>query len=176
MGDHFSARAVANTMRSMLLPAPYPSQKCGSHMTLLGLARAGVYRAPLVTKRAVRSYRTFSPLPVADDPKINQPIGGSFSVALSLDPSRTLAGLLSRVGVTHQRILSCSDFPPESTQADASDRLAASWDNTPSHSPEFACEHRYLRVESTHVQSKVCCLDRPYTGLIAQACDCAWGL
>jgi hypothetical protein len=51
------------------LPAPYPSHKCGSHMTLLGLARGGVYRAPIVTNRAVRSYRTFSPLPVPAKPK-----------------------------------------------------------------------------------------------------------
>ncbi len=34
--------------------------------TLLGLARSGVYLAPLVTKQAVRSYRTFSPLPVME--------------------------------------------------------------------------------------------------------------
>ncbi len=32
---------------------------------LLGLAPGGVYRAPNVTIRAVRSYRTFSPLPAA---------------------------------------------------------------------------------------------------------------
>jgi len=41
--------------------------------TLLGLARGGVYRAPAVTSRAVRSYRTFSPLPVMSDPKTSHP-------------------------------------------------------------------------------------------------------
>ena len=33
-------------------------------MFLSGLAPDGVYHASLVTKPAVRSYRTFSPLPV----------------------------------------------------------------------------------------------------------------
>jgi len=39
------------------------------------LAPSGVYHALLVTKEAVRSYRTFSPLPIET--------GGLFSVALS---------------------------------------------------------------------------------------------
>src|SRR5206468_3952023 len=53
---------------------------------LLDLARGGVFRAPPVTGRAVRSYRTFSPLP---DPALRRAIGGLFSVALSRarDPS-----------------------------------------------------------------------------------------
>jgi hypothetical protein len=33
--------------------------------SLFGLASGGVYRAVTVTSHAVRSYRTFSPLPVA---------------------------------------------------------------------------------------------------------------
>ncbi len=44
--------------------------------SLFGLAPGGVYPANLVTKTAVRSYRTFSPLPSGE--------GGIFSVALSL--------------------------------------------------------------------------------------------
>jgi len=48
----------------------------------------------------VRSYRTVSPLPPGSR---NFPIGGLFSVALSLS-SRT-------VGVTHHRVLRSPDFP-----------------------------------------------------------------
>ena len=36
----------------------------GQRMNRLGLAPCGVYHAAFVTKRAVRSYRTFSPLPL----------------------------------------------------------------------------------------------------------------
>jgi len=43
--------------------------------SLFGLAPGGVFHAFFVTKKPVRSYRTFSPLPRS---------GGIFSVALSL--------------------------------------------------------------------------------------------
>ena len=43
--------------------------------SLFGLALGGVFHAFFVTKKPVRSYRTFSPLPR---------LGGLFSVALSL--------------------------------------------------------------------------------------------
>jgi len=43
--------------------------------SLFGLALGGVFHAFFVTKKPVRSYRTFSPLPRS---------GGIFSVALSL--------------------------------------------------------------------------------------------
>jgi len=43
--------------------------------SLFGLAPGGVFHASFVTKKPVRSYRTFSPLPRS---------GGLFSVALSL--------------------------------------------------------------------------------------------
>ena len=46
--------------------------------SLFGLAPCGVCHAPTITGRAVRSYRTFSPLP---RPKP----GGMFSVALAVD-------------------------------------------------------------------------------------------
>ena len=49
---------------------------CGD---LFGLAPSGVYHAIIVTNNAVRSYRTFSPLPV-----FNWIIGGLFSAALSV--------------------------------------------------------------------------------------------
>ncbi len=50
-------------------------------MSLHGLAPDGVYHARSVTSSAVRSYRTFSPLPAYPFPAS----GGLFSVALSLE-------------------------------------------------------------------------------------------
>ncbi len=52
-----------------MLPAPYPilrspDERYAMREDLLGLARDGVYLAPIVTNRAVRSYRTLSPFPV----------------------------------------------------------------------------------------------------------------
>jgi hypothetical protein len=64
---------------------------------LFGLAPSGVYRAASVASCAVRSYRTFSPLPQ----KIE---GGSFSVALSVR--------LRVPGVTWRFTLWSPDFPP----------------------------------------------------------------
>ena len=52
---------------------------------LFGLAPGGVYPAVRVTTNAVRSYRTFSPLPTRH-PKVQA--GGLFSVALSVDSRR----------------------------------------------------------------------------------------
>ena len=66
----------------------------------------------MVTHRAVRSYRTISPLP-----EMFPSIGGVFSVALSL------ASL--PVAVSHHRALSSSDFPPGGVKP-PSDRLAHS--------------------------------------------------
>jgi hypothetical protein len=50
--------------------------------SLFGLAPCGVCPARRITATAVRSYRTFSPLPEPCGP------GGMFSVALSVEPSR----------------------------------------------------------------------------------------
>src|SRR6266487_592160 len=63
---------------------------------LLGLAPTGGYRAAPVTRRAVGSYPTVSPLPLNLQ-------GGLFSVALSV--------ALRRPGVTWQSALWSSDFP-----------------------------------------------------------------
>jgi FKBP-type peptidyl-prolyl cis-trans isomerase FkpA len=65
---------------------------------LFGLAPGGVYHAAPVAGRAVRSYRTVSPLPVP-----SRAIGGLFSVALSV--------ALRRPGVTRHPALWSSDFP-----------------------------------------------------------------
>jgi len=70
---------------------------------LFGLAPGGVCHASTVTSAAVRSYRTFSPLPC----RLAPTFGGLFSVALSR--IQLFAG---RVGVTHHHALRCSDFPP----------------------------------------------------------------
>src|SRR5213594_3821937 len=67
---------------------------------LLGLAPTGGYRAAPVTRRAVDSYPTVSPLPLNLQ-------GGLFSVALSV--------ALRRPGVTWQSALGSSDFPQHAT-------------------------------------------------------------
>ena len=77
------------------LPGDSPG---GVFASLFGLAPCGVYRAPDLTARAVRSYRTFSPLP------LRERRGGLFSVALSFRSP----GL----GVTQRTALRSSDFPP----------------------------------------------------------------
>lgn len=65
--------------------------------SLFGLAPGGVYPATPVTKRAVRSYRTISPLPMFYN------IGGIFSVALAVS---------SRFpGITWHPALWSPDFP-----------------------------------------------------------------
>ena len=67
---------------------------------LFGLAPCGVLPATDVTAGAVRSYRTFSPLPSSTHAKS----GGIFSVPLSV---RLLCP-----GVTRRTALRSSDFPP----------------------------------------------------------------
>ena len=70
----------------------------GSSLSLLGLAPGGVYHAAPVTSRAVRSYRTVSPLPVP-----SRAIGGLLSVALSVASRRP--------AVSRHPALWSSDFP-----------------------------------------------------------------
>jgi hypothetical protein len=91
--------------------APYPQRQDSASRAqrptgraalrcLFGLAGGGVCPATTVTGRAVRSYRTISPLPAA----FARDVGGIFSAALSLGSRR--------VGVTNHRALPSSDFPP----------------------------------------------------------------
>ena len=116
-GDHLSGPAVAGRLsrvcgkRPTRRPhgseeplAPGPGAACADR--LLGLAGGGVCRAGDVAAAAVRSYRTFSPLPVP-----RRAIGRVFSVALSRR--------LPSVAVSHHRALSCSDFPPCLARSDA---------------------------------------------------------
>lgn len=111
LGDHFSGRAVASTIGSGCSQhptrSPFPwTRDALSRGDLLGLARGGVCNAPLVTKRAVRSYRTISTLPVT----ANRPSAVCFLWHFpSLATDRFW--LFERVGVTHHLVLSCSDFP-----------------------------------------------------------------
>ena len=58
--DHFSGSAVAGALEQ----PTRDSDGAGRSSPLFGLAPSGVYRATPVTRGAVRSYRTVSPLPV----------------------------------------------------------------------------------------------------------------
>ena len=93
---------------------------------LFGLAPGGVYPASPVTGAAVRSYRTFSPLPL-DSALAGLARGGMFSVALSLGSPP--------VGVTDHPALRSPDFPPRSLRGERGDHLALSGQcqHTPSH-------------------------------------------
>ena len=86
---------------------PGSSDRRPSGASLFGLAPCGVYRALDITAQAVRSYRTFSPLPLPEGR------GGLFSVALSFRSP----GL----GVTQRTAFWSSDFPP--APGGAGDRL-----------------------------------------------------
>ena len=102
-GDHFSGPAVARRLkRATRFTARGQRVSDWVGRKLLALARGGVCPAPSVTRRAVRSYRTVSPLPAAEA------TGGLFSVALSLTlqraggcyppPCPVVLGLSSRGG------------------------------------------------------------------------------
>ena len=100
--------------RSSTLPAA--QKRRAASRCLFGLAGGGVCPAIAVTRDAVRSYRTFSPLPLTCGEGFTSPArdrrakpephvkGGIFSVALSLG--------LRRVAVSNHRALPSSDFPP----------------------------------------------------------------
>ena len=84
-----------------------PGSLCGPHVrpfgpraSLFGLAPSGVYLATPVARRAVRSYRTISPLPAP----LAWCLGGVLSVALSVGSRPP--------GVTWHFALWSPDFPP----------------------------------------------------------------
>ena len=77
-------------------------------VTLLDLARGGVCHASCVAARAVGSYPTFSPLPRASRPAA---VCFLWHCPSSLTLPRFRTESKRRVGVTHHRVLSCSDFP-----------------------------------------------------------------
>jgi hypothetical protein len=79
--DHSSSPSVAERLKQPTRTAAR-KRACGPNplLFLFGLAPGGVCRAAPVTRRAVRSYRTVSPLPT-----VRRRRGGLFSVALSLE-------------------------------------------------------------------------------------------
>ncbi len=96
MDNHSSGTCVTACLKQ---PTRVP---CGSHVMafqpnglLFGLAPSGVFPATPVASRAVRSYRTISPLPQR---------GGIFSVALSVGSHLP--------GITWHSTLRSPDFPP----------------------------------------------------------------
>ena len=96
--DHSSSPVIADRVQQ---PTRRPQAGRLWNASLFGLAPCGVLPATRVATRAVRSYRTFSPLPtVARSAKA----GGMFSVPLSFG--------LPRPGVTRRTALRSSDFPP----------------------------------------------------------------
>ncbi len=93
-------------MASSSLPGTakiYNLHGAGRSSFLFGLAPGGVCHAASVASRAVRSYRTVSPLPVPFGFALPRAIGGLFSAALSV--------ALRRPGVTRHPALRSSDFP-----------------------------------------------------------------
>ena len=83
---------------------------------LFGLAPHGVFTAIRITPNAVRSYRTFSPLPLTLVSRLTKSNGGIFSVALSV----ALAFPREPPAVNRHAALWRPDFPP----AEASDYLS----------------------------------------------------
>jgi len=101
--DHSSRTEVAFSLKqpTRATKRPVPAPWANPLVRLFGLAPGGVCLAALVTHRAVRFYRTLSPLPVSPLPA---PIGGLLSVALSLGSPPP--------GVTRHRVPWSPDFPP----------------------------------------------------------------
>ena len=89
------SQPVSRVLSRVIIPLGYTSPRTSSDLPesgagltigfLFGLAPGGVCPAVRVTTNAVRSYRTFSPLPTRH-PKMS--VGGIFSVALSVDSRR----------------------------------------------------------------------------------------
>jgi hypothetical protein len=93
------------------------------HPSLFGLAPCGVYPAPAVTGRAVRSYRTISPLPRREDLSVQAnlkgvsgcplPESGGVAEAVSFLWHWPSAGLEAHIpDVIRHTALRSSDFPP----------------------------------------------------------------
>src|SRR5688572_9770444 len=104
--DHSSSPVIADGIKR---PTRKPrtgrpmGPVAGTRAPLFGLAPCGVLPATPVARRAVRSYRTFSPLLVCGRQTPAAPVSGVFSVPLSFE--------LPRPGVTRRTTLWSSDFP-----------------------------------------------------------------
>ncbi len=99
--DHSSSPVIADRIKR---PTRRPQAGRLWNASLFGLAPCGVLPATCVTTGAVRSYRTFSPLPLRRSRMCeHRKIGCVFSVPLSFE--------LPRPGVTRRTALRSSDFP-----------------------------------------------------------------
>jgi hypothetical protein len=95
---------------------PEPVSRCETwngplRGSLFGLAPDGVFRASALALGAVRSYRTFSPLPASLAKRRRYFLCGT----IRRDASRRRLPRVSqpeRAWVTRHRALRCSDFPP----------------------------------------------------------------
>ena len=93
--EYTESRPISRVLSRVIIPLGYTSPRTSSDLPesgagltigfLFGLAPGGVCPAVRVTTNAVRSYRTFSPLPTRHS---KMSVGGLFSVALSVDSRR----------------------------------------------------------------------------------------
>lgn len=97
-GTPVARRLVQSTRMSSAMTRPASAVSRSARPSLFDLAPGGVCPAASVARSAVRSYRTFSPLPVLAN------LGGVFSVALSVGSRPP--------GVTWHPVLWSPDFPP----------------------------------------------------------------
>jgi len=102
--------------------------------SLFDLAPGGVYLAALVTKRAVRSYRTLSPLPAVT--KVTA--GGLLSVALSLGsppPGVTRHRVSVEPGLSSRRAIKPDKRPSSRLILTPRYRLAQAWSTQAARTP-----------------------------------------
>ena len=109
--SHFSGPAVADWLvRATRSGTRGRGRRTEVRQELLALARGGVCRALPVTGKAVRSYRTVSPLP-------RTPRGAVRRSVLCCTVPRTHPRV--RVAVSHHRVQPCPDFPPAASRSPA---------------------------------------------------------
>lgn len=108
LGNHFSARMVAHTMRSVRSQHPTRAHWSDRPELCLGLHAMGFTLPRLSPTGRCALTAPFHPYLF--------PVETGSSAVHSLwhfpSPPADPCGLLGRVGVTHHRVLSCSDFPP----------------------------------------------------------------
>ena len=102
-GDHFSTHAVTDGLEQPTrAPSPKAKRPDRSKGRCLALHAVGLAMPGLSPARRCALTAPFQPYLCP----ASRAIGGMFSVALSR------VAVKRRVGVTHHRVLSCSDFPP----------------------------------------------------------------
>jgi hypothetical protein len=121
--DNYSSATCVTTGCQAAYPNPLRAAKKDSYLALL---RVGFTLPQTVTRCAVRSYRTFSPLP--NQLRKVVMLGGIFSAALAVNSHFP--------GVTWHSALRSPDFPPFATSI-AVKRLAKKTNsNCPADSPQ----------------------------------------